>query len=115
MVHPSSIPILAGLNFLSQEIATAEPLPIHRSERRRAQKANLPEPSVKRVMLRRKQHTEHGPNGEGKEFSCQWIVRSHWRRNWRNPSKPSYVHSYVKGDPSKPLKQPTQTIYHVSR
>jgi hypothetical protein len=107
--------LTASLQFLNQTIAGLETLSVPRGDRRRAKKANRPEPTIKKVILRRKQSNQATQAREAFDYSCQWLVRPHWRRNHRESSQPIYVTGYVKGPPDKPLKQPTETIYHVAR
>lgn len=112
-------PLAAAAAFMDTEFVGAERAHPSRHMRRQLEKARKPEPDIQVITLRRSvSDRSEGGQGEGREWSCSWMVSSHWRRQWM-PSKgtwePRYIHPYVKGDTSKPLKQPKTTVYVVKR
>lgn len=109
---------VAGLSFMKQEIAGVSLYQTPRGDRRRAKKAGLPEPVLKQIYLRKRARSEsHDPYSldSDREYSCQWYVRPHWRKNIRKPEKPIYVNGYVKGPDDKPFKAAAPTVVRVSR
>lgn len=63
------------------------------------------------ILLRRASYQfESKRKGEGEpvEWSCQWWVSGHWRRQWYPSSqkhKPVWIAPYIKGPPDRPLKE----------
>lgn len=50
------------------------------------------------------------------DWSCQWIVRGHWRNQWypsEGRHKQRYVPPYVKGPPDKPLRVTERVVEFV--
>lgn len=88
-----------------------------RPVRKRHQRAfpGRPIPDVRVVELRRKRpprHADEEING-GREYSHQWWVNGHWRRQWypsEGRHKPKYIVGYVKGPEDKPF-QAKDTAY----
>lgn len=111
----------AGLAFLDQEFVGLERQTLPRHLRRAADlKRRPPLPEINVMTLRRSVRDDRPTDGDGepREWSCQWIVGAHWRRQWM-PSKatwePRYIKPYLKGDPNKPLREPKGPVYVVSR
>lgn len=117
--------ILAMHLFLQQEWVGTERHRFPRSFRRRYEREKKPVPEVKTVVLRRAFRPKTAGPGEdsGREYSCQWIVSGHWRRQLckslekvgEYEHRPVYVRPYPKGDPSKPLRAPRPTVYVAKR
>lgn len=108
--------ITAALLFLRQHVMITNSAPAHRSVQRRMPD-DRPAPLIQIVRLRtaervRQETAEH----ESPEWSCQWIVRGHWRQQWY-PSKgrhqPKFVAPYIKGPEDKPLRTPKATVFAV--
>lgn len=79
-----------------------------RPERRRIQRAQLPERDVRVVHLRRSLGGEHDMgDGSGRAYRHRWIVRGHWRNQpWgpgRELRRPVYILPHVKGPDGAPL------------
>ena len=83
-----------------------------RPERRRAQRANLSDPLVRVVALRRSVYEgaeasrEPGP---GRTYRVRWPVRAHWRNQAYGPGRayrrPTLIAPYIKGPEGAPLKK----------
>jgi hypothetical protein len=114
--------IAAAFAFLQQKILISEPRAIERATRRRI--AGLiereTEPVVSVIKLRRVERGEGKPEDQGGavDWSCQWIVRGHWRSQW-HPSlvrhQAKWIAPYIKGPEDKPLKPTRATVYAVVR
>lgn len=112
--------VLGTLIFMGQTITqTSVRVVGNRQARRQMQRLGY-EPSAKVVELRRReyQHREHENNPTYRDYSCQWIVRGHWRNQW-HPSlgshQPKWITPYVKGPGDKPLKTPRVNVFAVVR
>jgi hypothetical protein len=79
-----------------------------RPERRRTQRAGLPGRDVHTVRLRHATHPGGGAGDAGREYSCRWVVRGHWRNQpWgpnRSLRRPTWVLPHVKGPDGAPLR-----------
>lgn len=88
-----------------------------RAERRRAQRAKLPQ-EVRVVTLRRPAvRTEHEGEPRNVEWSHRWMVTGHWRRLWdekENREKMTWVSPYIKGPADKPFV-PKKVVYNFER
>lgn len=111
--------IFAGfLMFMHQRILVASSRPVgNRQARKRLMKQMDHMPLVHVVELRRREYQQRDESQDVPiEWSCQWLVRSHWHRyHTKNGVKLIFTKPYVKGDPTKPLKAPTITAYEVVR
>lgn len=114
--------LAAALEFVAQEILVTHTERPSRSTRRRLEAHGiLDEPTIQVVKMRRvaRQERDHGSPAEPVEWSCQWIVRGHWRQQACGPNfserRPVFVLPYVKGDPEKPLKASTERVFAVVR
>jgi hypothetical protein len=108
-IDPATALWIAGLKFLNTKVAAREPVLLPRSTRRRAEREGRTLPKIEQVVLRRRESGTGG--GEGRDWSCQWVVRGHWRQQWHGPNKPkepAFVEAYVKGPADKPLRLPTE-------
>jgi hypothetical protein len=78
-----------------------------RPERRRTQRAGLPERDVRVVRLRRSERGASGSGGSDREYQHRWIVRGHWRSQpWgtnREQRRPVWIAPYVKGPEGAPM------------
>jgi hypothetical protein len=109
----------AGLAFLEQQLLVAGKEQVERHTRRRCARQGLPVPELRVIRLRRQQQTsrtdvEHEPV----DWSCQWIVRGHWRQQpypSKHTTQPVWITPYVKGPEDKPLKPPRATVFAVVR
>lgn len=97
--------ILARQANLAETVTERTP----RAERRRTERAKLPLRDVVVARLRRRiRPTSTGDATGAKRYQdFRAPVRGHWRNQWY-PSledhRPKYIHLYVKGDPSLPLR-----------
>lgn len=93
---------LAGQGNLAEQSTERPPRP----ERRRAERAGLPERDVRVVRLRRGV-SGGGGDGSGREYRHRWVVRGHWRQQPWGPGRafrrPVYVLPHVKGPEGAPL------------
>lgn len=105
--------------FLQQHLLTAKRYQADRATRRRIMTRPLHEPVVRVVELRRKESAVTSTeNGISPEWSCQWLVRGHWRQQWyptMDRHQPRWIAPYVKGPEDKPLKPPRATVFAVVR
>lgn len=110
-------PVLKLLLFLQSPYLAWRAEKPQRSFVRRAE-GQFPtaEKRINVVLLRRMVELRKEKRGEGyepAEWSCQWWVSSHWRRQW-HPStkthKPTWIAPYIKGPPDKPLKDTVRLI-----
>jgi hypothetical protein len=80
-------------------------------------------PDVRIVTLRRlAQHQGGGASGHRDiDWSCRWVVGAdfkHWRKQfYPSTGEHKYIHipPFVKGPADKPMKQPTKTLFQVTR
>jgi hypothetical protein len=92
---------------------------LSRQQRRANERAGKKLPEVRTVVLRRQEPKRREVNAAGDtEWSCQWLVQGHWRRQYypsENVHKPKWIEEYLKGDPTKPLKVGSKQLFHVKR
>lgn len=83
------------------------------------QRAKRVPPTVGVVKLRRSIRDQHGaPNGSARDWSCQWPVRGHWRKQWYRSDgehRPRWIMPYIKGPSDKPLKDASERVMVVVR
>jgi hypothetical protein len=119
-LEPGDSASLAAILFLRQEWVRTEPVHFARAFRRKYEREHREVPAVKTVLLRRaaKSNDSQSVSQSDREYSCQWIVSGHWRRQYY-PSKgvhaPKYIAPYPKGPEGKPLRVPRSTIYLAQR
>lgn len=117
----------AFLLFINQDLLTTDSIEAPRATRKRAEALSLQLPtaptidtSTKVVMLRKRAYRPHesAAEREAPEWSCQWMVRGHWRQQYypsRGINQPKWIAPYVKGPEDKPLKPPRATVFAVVR
>ena len=112
---------LACMLFLKQEVVVAGPgEDLDRAARRRLERDGWKREPVVRVVRLRRVHA-HAPSDDtaAVDWSCQWVVRGHWRQQPVGPGKrdrrTTWVLPYVKGPEDKPLKAPRATVFAVVR
>lgn len=112
----------AFLLFVQQRILSTPHRQVERHARRRVEHEGwTQEPLVRVVELRRRERSplaEHREADEEQEWSCQWIVRGHWRQQFypsKHLNQPIWITPYVKGPEDKPLKPPRATVFAVVR
>lgn len=115
------------LLFINQELFALHNESSPRATRRRAAAVSIKLPdapaietNVHVVMLRRRAHETHAANehNEPVEWSCQWIVRGHWRQQYYPTlaqHRPKWIAPYIKGPEDRPLKPPKETVFAVVR
>lgn len=108
------------LLFVRQRLLRTRPAPIDRAARRRVDRlAPGHQPIVRVVELRRRVAEVRGDHGhEDIAWTCRWLVRGHWRRQWCptiRAHKPIWITPYVKGPEDKPLKPARATVFAVVR
>ena len=103
---------LKWLRFAASPYLIVSQHHVERHVRRRVQNT-FPQVSggVGVILLRRAERLyeawESGRVGAEVDWSCQWWVSGHWRRQWypsTKTHKPVWVAPYIKGPPDKPLK-----------
>jgi len=120
-ILPLLLIFASALTFMQQQILVAGKRDItDRPTRRRLQREGWTEPPVVRVVeLRRRIYVDPKTREEreGPEWSCQWLVRGHWRQQWY-PSTgihaPRWIMPYAKGPLDKPLRASSR-IFAVIR
>jgi hypothetical protein len=108
--------------FMRQRILFAPQRPVERHARKRVEREGWAhEPLVRVVELRRRERIgqPEPATANEHEWSCQWMVRGHWRQQPVGPGRGQrralWIMPYVKGPEDKPLKQPRATIFAVVR
>jgi hypothetical protein len=108
-----------GLKFLSLPIVGFKTAKYSRHENRRAKKNNENLPDVRTVILRREKHRDDSSKESVSiDWSCQWVCRGHWRRQYipgQNERRPTFIPSHIKGPEDKPLRPPRESIFLVKR
>lgn len=110
----------AALSFLDQRIVQSHREHADRHTVRRLQRIRPTDvvPEVQVIRLRRVEPLDRESHDGPVDWSCQWIVRGHWRMAWL-PSlsihQPVWVRPHVKGPADKPLKLPEERIFAVVR
>lgn len=110
----------AFLLFIEQRIFVSSMSPAERAVRKRAERAGWADaPLVRVIKLRRAQSMNGITDAAGAhEWSCQWVVRGHWRQQFypsKHANQPLWITPYVKGPEDKPLKPPRATVFAVVR
>jgi hypothetical protein len=111
--------LAAMFALLEQRIIVSIPQRASRAVRRRLAHDRVShEPLIRVVMLRRPATRESHIGTTITEWSCQWVVRGHWRMQWcpaAQMHRPMWILPYVKGPEDKPLKSPATTLFAVVR
>jgi hypothetical protein len=106
--------------FVRQSILVTPLTTAERHVRRRIERTEWPSSPVIRVvqLRRRESRSTHEVTPTERDWSCQWVVRGHWRQQFY-PSKhanlPIWITPYVKGPQDKPLRPPRATVFAVVR
>jgi hypothetical protein len=101
--------VLAAFRLAAQSnLAEAATERTARPERRRTQRAGLPERDVRVVRLRRGESGDRVAAGEsGREYHHRWVVRGHWRQQpWGlrgSLRRPVWILPHVRGPEGAPL------------
>lgn len=110
--------IISAMLWIEQKIVVESSERASRPLRRRIEKEHLGvSDEIKVIRLRRADHASDAEHG-AVEWSCQWVVRGHWRQQFypsTGERRPLFILPYVKGPDDKPLKAPTATVFSVSR
>ena len=91
-------------------IAEVEVFDRPRTLRRRDEREGL-NPGAVRLLHLRRPPAGSGVEGEdevgGREYTCRWMVRGHWRQQWyksRDGHRPIWISPHIKGPEGKPLR-----------
>lgn len=115
----TSYPIAATL-FMNGTVARAQEYRANHQTRKEYARAGKTAPTVRAVILRRsEQATSAGSMRGDVEWSCQWMVRGHWRK-LHEPRKSdgatvTYVQPHVKGPQDMPFRAPSETVFVAQR
>jgi hypothetical protein len=112
--------IISALLWIEQKIVVESIERANRSLRRRLERESVDVLSdqIKVIRLRRPEHEGECDQRGLVEWSCQWVVRGHWRQQFypsTGERRPLFILPYVKGPDDKPLKAPSATVFSVSR
>jgi hypothetical protein len=108
----------AFLLFVQQRILSVSQHQLERHARRRIQRDDWKNELVRVVELRRRERVGPVAQPESVEWSCQWIVRGHWRQQFyprQHGNHLLWITPHVKGPQDKPLKPPRATVFAVVR
>jgi hypothetical protein len=111
--------IVAMWLFMQQRILVTRQQRPSRAVARRA-KSFRDDPVLRVIELRSREYQTVQREGEAehRDYSCQWIVRGHWRQQWY-PSlgrhQPKWITPHVKGPSDAPLKTPRANVFAVVR
>lgn len=110
--------VFASWSFLDQRIAIEEPAHVERHAAKRAQRLDI-DPVAHVVRFRKSEARRHGEcPGHDVEWSCQWLVRGHWRNQWHPRMQrhaPVWILPHIKGPADMPLKTPAPEVWQVAR
>ena len=104
--------------WLRSKVATRSSLPLSRSARRRAMRAEVDPHAVQVITLRQAEPSGSAADHEAHEYSCRWLVSSHWRQQYMPSTgthRPTLIPPHVKGPADKPLRLHSGKAYRVSR
>ena len=113
--------MIAACLMLEQRLLVAPLTPVPRSSRKRMAREGWPHvPLVQVIELRRREHKPSDSLEEHQvvDWSCQWMVGSHWRSQWypsKNLHQRILIGPYLKGPEDKPLKAPSTRLFAVVR
>ena len=109
----------ACLALLQQEVLCYERQTADRHTRRRLAHSGWSDPPLVNVVRLRRRATGQGTSEVSDvEWTCQWLVRGHWRQQWHPSVKHHevrWISPHVKGPPDKPLKQTSVPLFAVVR
>jgi hypothetical protein len=111
--------LLTFFRFSAQHILTTTARQVGRAAQRRLARENPVVPPVHLVILRRKAYRAiNEETGHTVEWSCQWLVRGHWRQQFfpsDGSNRPIWIAPYLKGPEGKPIRIASETVYDVAR
>lgn len=114
--------VAACITFMNQRILVRHGERPPRATRKRLEREGWTHEQLIQVVTLRRSSEQEQPrerSGEPVEWSCQWVVRGHWRQQacgeGYSERRPVFVLPYVKGDPDKPLKAPAERVFAVVR
>lgn len=112
--------LLSAFLFMRQEILDGTQMYPERAARRRYERRYAREaPPINVVHLRRRLHSSSASDRTAEqEWSCQWLVRGHWRQQWyasAGQHRPKWILPYMKGPDDKPFRAQRPTVYAVVR
>lgn len=112
--------LYAAATFIRQRIFCVNSLRAERHLRKRIERANMQVQPIVRVVELRRREVMGRKDGDPveHEWSCQWLVRGHWRQQFypsKHANQPIWITPYVKGPDDKPLKPPRATVFAVVR
>jgi hypothetical protein len=110
----ANLSLVAARHFMNLPIVEREGRQIDRRTRRKTERDYRCMPEVLEVTIRRRER-QGGGGQRDVDWSCQWWVRGHWRKNHRDPARPIYVTDHLKGPDHKPLRLPRERVLHVRR
>lgn len=112
---------IAAFHFMNGTVACAREYQANHQTRKQFARAGREIPTVKAVVLRRsEQHRDDSVSMRSDvEWSCQWLVRGHWRK-LHEPRKSdgatvTYIQPHTKGPEDKPFRAPRETVYVAKR
>jgi hypothetical protein len=110
--------MFAAWAFLDQKIAVEERAHVDRAARKRAARLDI-DPVVHVVNFRKSETRSREVAGPlDVEWSCQWLVRGHWRNQWHPRMQrhaPVWILPHIKGPADMPLKTPAPEVWQVAR
>lgn len=121
----------AAMKFLSLKYVSKDTKAVSNKELKtdramfkKIRKGKMQVPSIKVINLRRAERRTKAEDDadptpkEKRHYSCHWFVEPHWRNQYY-PSIPGNrikrIWTYMKGDPSKPLKVHRETVFKAVR
>lgn len=100
--------------FVNQKVVLVDRHDPTRAQRRQAERRRAaPPPPVYVVHYRRPEQKTVQPDGTPRDWTCQWLVRGHWRH--LADGRTLWVRPYVKGPEDKPFRAPRQRVNLVVR
>jgi len=110
---------IAQTLWIEQRILITPKQTAERHVRRRLEKVVIEPVGTKIEHLSRAANESGQVHGNGHvEWTCQWIVRGHWRQQFypsTGERSPLWIMPYVKGPEDAPLKVPAATVFAVTR
>jgi hypothetical protein len=111
---------MAFLLFIQQRLTAVEkhrPTPESCRRLTRARRLGLLR-DVSVVVLRKRDKAEVAGDPHPVDWSCQWLVRGHWRRQYyprTDRHETIWIAPYRKGPEDKPLREPRADLFLVAR
>lgn len=112
--------VYAALHLMSQRLAHHSEHRVSSLVRSMSRRRGLPIClSIRVVSLRRlEEESLASGSGPGREYTCSWVVRGHWRLQpykTQGDYKWKFIEAYVKGPADKPLKPISRTLYEAKQ